>query len=1058
MSECIKINLKSLIIRLFTGLRWVERPSNVSIELGGDALIPCTFEDGTVSAHTWTNPNAVPLFINNQSVSGSNQFSIQGFFNLHIRNVTKANRGYYTCFVQGLGDDKGFLDVLISPYNTAVQTNDSSSQQSENDTIALTCSSTGNPAPTIKWYRGNTQLVNSPHVQHTESVSAGTETRTSSQLILIVQYSDHNQDITCHAYNSVNQNNPVKIPFPLRVQYSPRVSLSPTPYSIILSTSGQLSCDTNANPPANNVKWYKDGALLTTSTTVLDFTNVQRSASGVYSCHATNIINGQEKTGQANSQVSVIYEPVITVPSDLTVNESSTLNLSCGVDASPPPLSIKWKKIDGSSESPGRDLVVPGVGRSFAGNYTCMVEYRLEPSGQPAKQGSKRAYTYIRVQYRPGRAEMTAVNNPVTIGQPLTLRCTLQDPGFPSATFLWRRLNSGETFSETSSTLLISQTSLQDIGNYSCTPRNLVGVGSAGTLAVDIHENPTFVEIPPTSQTISSNVSSFIILCKVRGRPIPSVMWSKNNQPIMSGDIYTIQTSTTSVDTYSYQVSSSLVFQGRNRLRGLTFDDIANFTCMESNHNSLQHTLELFVLFPPSIESQEKVAATANSSTTLTCTARGYPIPQFTWYRGASIVVNGSKYSLSATQVQDVAMATSRLTIHEIQASDFGEYSCEVSNTQGGATKLIILSVRDKPDPPTNVRMTSYTWESVTVAWTPGFDGGSKQTFRILYVNQQDPSQSKDLPVIPDSVLTFNVTGLLPGTSYEFKVYGESVLGRGKHSDSLIVQTKSLSFPSIQQTPEFVAEDGVLTLPFNLNNTYCVKVKYSQDGGGSWRGVVHQNTECFTVEGVIPLSVEGINKINVSVCLVERQDVCDKPVMAAIRSSETNDLSETEVIIIGCVCLGILGVLIGVLIYIVCRRRRNAKQYESRVNQQSRQNMQPTQVNGNGIAPPKPQRTYDSQDSDGPPPSYNGVIANGLLSQDSSYDSQVEKYQNEMNMRNLHHLSPDAGSPHTPRKDPAHFVDLTEDRIDNSTRTGQESGYSTADGPKPKKVIYEVVV
>lgn len=53
------------------------------------------------------------------------------------------------------------------------------------------------------------------------------------------------------------------------------------------------------------------------------------------------------------------------------------------------------------------------------------------------------------------------------------------------------------------------------------------------------------------------------------------------------------------------------------------------------------------------------------------------------------------------------------------------------------------------------------------------------------------------------------------------------------------------------------------------------------------------------------------------------------------------------------------------------------------------------------------------------------------------------------------------GSPRTPTKDPQQFINLPEEnhkREGGSVGSGNESGYSTPDPAKPKKVIYEVVV
>jgi len=178
------------------------------------------------------------------------------------------------------------------------------------------------------------------------------------------------------------------------------------------------------------------------------------------------------------------------------------------------------------------------------------------------------------------------------------------------------------------------------------------------------------------------------------------------------------------------------------------------------------------------------------------------------------------------------------------------------------------------------------------------------------------------------------------------------------------------------------------------------------------------------------------------------------------------DLTETEVIIIGVICAVILLSLIIVLIVIICRRRTNAKDYGNSSSAVSRPVVPNLQTNGNSMGPPKPQRGPDNQGSLGngfdPPPQYQSVINNGS---DTSYDSQLAKYENEMNMRNMHNLKNEAyygvqnGSPSTPRKDPHHFLEAHDDRKDMS-KGGPESGYSTPEGQqqKPKKVIYEVVV
>ena len=59
--------------------------------------------------------------------------------------------------------------------------------------------------------------------------------------------------------------------------------------------------------------------------------------------------------------------------------------------------------------------------------------------------------------------------------------------GYPNPAFIWRKLDSNTPYGETTNTLSFAQAKLENNGNYSCTPRNSMGNGGAGTLAVDVH-------------------------------------------------------------------------------------------------------------------------------------------------------------------------------------------------------------------------------------------------------------------------------------------------------------------------------------------------------------------------------------------------------------------------------------------------------------------------------------------------------------------------------------------------------------------------------------------
>lgn len=77
------------------------------------------------------------------------------------------------------------------------------------------------------------------------------------------------------------------------------------------------------------------------------------------------------------------------------------------------------------------------------------------------------------------------------------------------------------------------------------------------------------------------------------------------------------------------------------------------------------------------------------------------------------------------------------------------------------------------PDPPRDLRMVSRSWDSVLLAWTPGFDGGHPQNFTLTYAPQEGR-----VGVVGGG--EGRVRGLYPATNYTFRLQASNRLG---HSD-----------------------------------------------------------------------------------------------------------------------------------------------------------------------------------------------------------------------------------------------------------------------------------
>ncbi|KAK7495467.1 hypothetical protein BaRGS_00013406 [Batillaria attramentaria] len=85
-----------------------------------------------------------------------------------------------------------------------------------------------------------------------------------------------------------------------------------------------------------------------------------------------------------------------------------------------------------------------------------------------------------------------------------------------------------------------------------------------------------------------------------------------------------------------------------------------------------------------------------------------------------------------------------------------GRYECHVIG-EGNRADPCELEINGKPDPPYDITVSNSTDESFTVCWTPAYDKGLQQGFRVLY----RPAGSRDnytaVDVCPPSANCFRV-------------------------------------------------------------------------------------------------------------------------------------------------------------------------------------------------------------------------------------------------------------------------------------------------------------
>lgn len=90
--------------------------------------------------------------------------------------------------------------------------------------------------------------------------------------------------------------------------------------------------------------------------------------------------------------------PIVTPQVKVIANISTNANLSCAVEANPPPIEIRWDKIDGGGISFIGPNFVFYAEKRHAGNYSCTAKSRLEPSDGLTEEVASRGYSQVIVQ------------------------------------------------------------------------------------------------------------------------------------------------------------------------------------------------------------------------------------------------------------------------------------------------------------------------------------------------------------------------------------------------------------------------------------------------------------------------------------------------------------------------------------------------------------------------------------------------------------------------------------------------------------------------------------
>ncbi|XP_033751405.1 hemicentin-1-like isoform X2 [Pecten maximus] len=601
--------------------------------------------------------------------------------------------------------------------------------------VTLVCNVNANPTQTsVNWEK----LVNNAYQQVaiTTNNRYGGGTAGSPSLVITNSQPGDSGTYKCSATNAVGTG--MSGTTQLTVSGSiPSVSIPQPTYTATTGAAVTLVCNVNANPTQTSVNWeklvnnaYQQVAITTNSrygggtagSPSLVITNSQPGDSATYKCSATNAVGtGMSGTTQLTVSGSI---PTVTIPQTVyTATTSSTVMLTCTVNASPFQTSVGWDRLvngiyqdagissnnrysGGTTNNP--TLTITNSQPSDSGTYRCKATNQVGTGFSVTTQ--------LTVS---GNVPVVNIPQPtytVVIGSSIAIPCSVTSNPTHS-TVTWQRIangqvttldipNSGGKYSVgpiTAPTLTISNAQSGDAGPYNCIAVNTVGSGQdSATLAVS-GAIPS-VTIPQSGYSVQTG-SSITIPCNIVATPsITAVQWEKvqgtTSTPLTINNVDYSGGSTT---------TPALTIPSASRSTHAGF-----YVCTATNAVGLGTSATVVLSVTgnvPSVSVQQTPAtAITGTSTTLQCFVNADPVATIVqWERVASNgvatainVAGNSKYTGAST-------SNPSLTITTTVASDSGIYRCTATNAIGkGTSGQVTLTVTGNP-PTVSVTQTSYT-------------------------------------------------------------------------------------------------------------------------------------------------------------------------------------------------------------------------------------------------------------------------------------------------------------------------------------------------------------
>ncbi|KXJ84174.1 hypothetical protein RP20_CCG018065 [Aedes albopictus] len=592
--------------------------------------------------------------------------------------------------------------------------------------VLLQCQVSGaRPAANMTWYN-STRLIPD---ETNEITAVSTQTylqndgtfETISQMIFTATRFENGASIRCEADNIVMRQDgdrPLHDTLTLEVMYPPVVRVGAENITVNETQDFLLKCDYEANPASlESVKWFRNDQEIKLDSARHDggnpenigliIKNSTRGDIGAYKCELANSIGKDLSDNEIN--VDVLYKPTVVLNMDpetpVIENDQANITLLCNiVDGNPLLLTkVRWfldgeflKELpecddDGDGNSLGDEnlcevdptkMLLQNVGREFIGNYSCQ-GFNLGGWGDISEENS------LDIYYEPGNATITHFPYIGIKRRSVTFNCSVEDRGNPPATrFRWLRGDKPAKDVVTPS-WTVDPVGLDSRTTFTCFAYNEGGEGNAAVVHLEVHAPPAFVQkLHPYTGALYST-SNISLACRVECVPSCAISWFKDGVGIEDSDERYYITSTylpAEPATGDFESAYSVLHFNMSAWPDGMLDrirDSSNYSCVSSNNSAgpgVRSTTYFGVEYPPentSLSSPNISVEEGRIPPRTVCSSRAYPEPEFSWWRNAVNIVNGSSLIVNTV----------------MQRSDAGVYTCVASNKHGNHSTDAVIDI-----------------------------------------------------------------------------------------------------------------------------------------------------------------------------------------------------------------------------------------------------------------------------------------------------------------------------------------------------------------------------